>query len=370
MKEKFIMDPISGQTTPRINNQETKTEKNSLETKTNDVSSKSLKELVPKSSSSKKLDSSRITQTASQELQFEVIGGEFWELEEKNKDNESGGNILKFTLKDQFNFFKNGEIDEEVQGNVHALMSKQFPAVEPNIQFFVSTLMTEEQLPSDLYYNFYNPSWSNPEASSFLLRLGYKIEIEGNRITLEIPDLQVLSHRWSEECKQDPTLPKLNMAYSSGIAENDDYIDLIATGAAPVDCIISTGKEFMHDQSHIIPTLSRMITMKDKYADDMKSLRESIKTRYDDLKEAKRSKTSLLNEEEYKLAGLSIGATLDFTLAISNPVSSRIQKGTDILSSFLKEDRESFEGFVNKFEINTEMCRDINQIWRIISSKA
>lgn len=92
--------------------------------------------------------------------------------------------------------------------------------------------------------------------SNELGQLGYKYEYEAG-VYLYLPDREALLASWDKLRENRPELPPLDIQESDGIADDLDFVKAYFTH----DGLLSSGKEFLHDQHfHIIPLITLLLS--------------------------------------------------------------------------------------------------------------
>ncbi len=230
-------------------------------------------------------------------LKIEDVRGHLWEpvKMERDPNSESGGMLLTFRLKDEFNPFTNSNYAKTI---LKGLM-EVYPATEGYPISLVSIVpnLTEDKC-IDIYKNFNKQFFKiyqgldeeedgydevpSMEVSSHEIygstcnELGYTLSKEGKDFILTLPDLNLLLERWKKLQVTRPHLLDLKIKYGSEeIEPHLDFVKAFIKEPGAVECIISRGKEFAHDQTmHVLSLLARLIIIEkiciDKdYAEDV-----------------------------------------------------------------------------------------------------
>lgn len=173
-----------------------------------------------------------------------------------------GGNLTRFIFRMSF-FPGNEQIYNQF---VQDSQKRIYPAVDPQ--------------PGEHIFNTSDSNllgWlvnvvqsSDAEFYKILQELGYscfvKTKYTEKLLYITAPDREALQIRWEEYRKKHPSLqlPALSILDSEGIASDQEYVDSFFKG----DGLISSGKEFLHDQFlHIVPLLKSVFDFRGKYRD-------------------------------------------------------------------------------------------------------
>ncbi|MBS0654338.1 MAG: hypothetical protein JSR46_01045 [Verrucomicrobia bacterium] len=178
------------------------------------------------------------------------------------KHDTYGGKIYTFKKNPEYvinlnhNYRSPGEISPEVRKECEI-----YPAVElPEMMFLFLEADRQERLKS------YYPDNLFITCRSKLKELGYNYQhhdlednykrFDGDEFSL--PDRTALLARWARLMEKHPTLPPLDIVSSEGIATDLEFVEAYMSH----DGLLSSGKEFVHDQlTHLIPTLVLILSL-------------------------------------------------------------------------------------------------------------
>lgn len=204
--------------------------------------------------------------------QFELHrkSGEMWECTHREIAPSGVGFLYTFTLGERYR-------------NTHEFKTKEskiFPAIEPPInevsetfniapaeKYLAYCIAALERTSDPSTLSYYTEKIKRVQAKianlKLLKELGYRFSPEGT--TLTFPDREALTYSYEQLRTTNPDyvdLPPLSIDSGDGIASDLEFIlkNILHHG------IISSGKEFVHDQyAHIIPLLQRANLRSEKF---------------------------------------------------------------------------------------------------------
>lgn len=287
-------------------------------------------------------------------LEFDSLSSTIWEFTEVKPDEKSEGKIIQFTIKSTYDTFHGDELQkkERMDALIEGIYSTA-PAVDLS-PYLIGLAVGDDVAREEVSNRRFTPGVITVEEHLFkktpiFKDLGFSFEITPEKTTVSIPDLVALKERWEEVRGRNPKLPELRIAYSDGIASDQEYIRLLALGEHPVDCIISRGKEFAHDMIHLISTIYRMINSAEMetesnsaiYEKGMENFRTALKNDYEILKIAQSVAVKLkqqnpqedlpVSDFEFELALMSLGVCLDEELTTVDPKHMPQEKISSII---------------------------------------
>jgi hypothetical protein len=197
-----------------------------------------------------------------------------WECIKCARDDEFGGEIYTFRLNPIYDSSNSEYSIEELE----KITKQIFPAEEPNLDkcnlIFGTDESYKEVLRRSLVILFvellFGPMRLHVEE---FYSLGYSFENDKNGTYLQLPNREALLARW-QKLKAGSDLPDLSIESSEGISDDLSFVKAYLKH----DALLSTGKEFVHDHmTHILPTITRILTEKSAYQDKKAEMVEMIK---------------------------------------------------------------------------------------------
>lgn len=254
---------------------------------------------------------------------------QIWEKIDCRKDPISGGGSFIFRMPRYYDYSEKGISEKEKTERRQRFDEKtdsigapqevppSFSSLESMISIFLEPLLSGQ---------FDRLREARPKIEAILRNLGFQIgRNEKEELIFELPDPKKILHGW-EHLRQDPAyhyLPKLNIAYSQGIASHLGFIKILIVDPK-ADCLVSTREEWMHDiSSHVFATIITMIS-DESYEKRLAAFREMIKPLYEFLVDMEKliEEKVFANDEEkeaekndLEIAEISLGASIDFLFA-------------------------------------------------------
>lgn len=219
---------------------------------------------------------------------IEEHSGELWTCVDRIP-NETGGYIYKFRLKDEYDDVMPHPHLQERSEAARNKIASIFPAIEksgreihdldrklveklnanldarveqimenlrnsPNLGDRIAVRTMADQLRADIRKELSEEI----KLLQVINELGYERQVNDKGVFFLAPDRETLLVRWEKLRETRPNLPQLDIVSSEGIAD-----DLTFARAFLIhDALLSTGKEFVHDQLlHLIPILKTMLTL-------------------------------------------------------------------------------------------------------------
>lgn len=194
----------------------------------------------------------------------------------QRREDEFGGYIYTFKIKDGFNEIDPHTFDGELIDRLIDLECDSFPAIQQGaldlMYIFddrVGGLSVDEivhrktRYLTERYGN--DPSvWEKKVKENLLIysqyghyfsSLGYQLRSEGNCVLLDLPDHKAIDARWKNLQKEIPSLPDFKVVLSEGVADEKAFIQAFLNDTI----ILSDGKEFVHDNTqHVMKLILRI----------------------------------------------------------------------------------------------------------------
>lgn len=282
------------------------------------------------------------------QMELEKLSGGMWNCVGKRKSPHRG-HIYKFIIREEYDTL-HPDPDLEVLsriGSVSKKIKEMFPAVEltPNelwnlcdnqkiLENRFATLvprmakirhgsLAKKYLPAmrkelDMYQEFFkkelNWEWRvNQTRRDLFGQIGYRVLLdENNHLLLELPDKEALVNGWKhlQSVHPEMQLPPLDVLEADGIADDLAFADAYRDH----DSLLSTGAEFVHDQTiHIMTCIDRMFRGKRSYEAGKKRIIGLINDVRNAMQEAikREAPEGILHTEREKL-NFMVGKITDF----------------------------------------------------------
>ena len=229
--------------------------------------------------------------------------GHLWVCVGRKKDNESGGYIYQFQIRDQYLPPNNCDYSKDAANKLLEI----FPAVEYPEGDLVKKIIGKANL------------------------VGFECRQNTNNYQFLVPDEKVIEYRWYKERSRNPNLPNLRIASVEGISSDEEYVRTFIES----DIIISKGIEFMHDVSvHLMSLINEIL---DNPAFEYKTLRIQavavIKEIYNKIKFA---------EEHVQEIGITHKDTEKLMFLLGFMTDTIFASGREMMNSLVKNGIELF----------------------------
>jgi hypothetical protein len=240
----------------------------------------------PRSSSVSRVKPGSASGIEADKIEVAKRSGVLWDCISR-KPNKEGGYIYKFRLKDKYddvttqdpkrsraaqmkndqifpaveftskeavqyvaNLDKNKFIDDMVHKEVENIFNQNpiYKLVGGNFKEEMRDMVRMEMLPG------LEKSWMIIQTFA---ELGYKANSQSTGVYFECPDREALIGRWEKLREEQPNLPKLDIGASEGVADDMSFVESYLT----YDALLSSGVEFLHDQTqHVMAALHMILT--------------------------------------------------------------------------------------------------------------